>query len=418
MLGPNQTPGSGLITPPAMDQYIARQPILNVHKRLYGYELLYRGADPYTLKDVSGNRATASLLSSTFLTRGIDEISGMRPCFINFTQDLLERNLPAAFPKQQIVVEVLENVEPNPKLIKTLKNLKEEGYTIALDDFIYNRKLEPLLECAHIVKIDVRLTPLDTIARTVNRLRNHKVKLLAEKVETVKEFERANKMGFTYFQGYFFSKPEKIEIRELSSIKVNLLRLLAEVSRKETTLEKLREIISVDIAISYKLMRFLNSAYFYRLQEVRTVKHAIAYLGEKELRRFVLLVVVSELASEQPGELTRLALVRAKFCELLGESSSRRVDSGELFIMGLFSLLDAMLNTPMERIMERLPISREVKSALSYQSGMMVMFLETAIAFERNQHKKIDSLVAELLIDTKTINDSYMTAVKYANGLL
>ena len=145
---------------------------------------------------------------------------------------------------------------------------------------------------AEVIKIDIRLTPLDTITRTLNRLQNHKVKLLAEKVETVKDFEKANKMGFTYFQGYFFSKPEKIEIRELSSVKVNLLRLLAEVTRKETTMEKLREIISVDIAISYKLMRFLNSAYFYRLQEVKTFKHAIAYLGEKELRRFVLLVVV------------------------------------------------------------------------------------------------------------------------------
>jgi len=267
-----------------MDQFIARQPILNVHKRLYAYELLYRGAEPYTLENVSGNRATASLLSSTFLTRGIDEISGMRPCFINFTQDLLERNLPAAFPKNQIVIEILENVEPTDKLINVCRKLHDDGYRIALDDFVYNRKFEPLIELCDIIKIDVRLTPLDTITRTLNRLQNHKVRLLAEKVETNREFEMANRLGFSYFQGYFFSKPEKIEIRELSSTKVNLLRLLAEVTRKETTLEKLQEIISVDIAISYKLMRFLNSAYFYRLQEVKTVKHAIAYLGEKELR--------------------------------------------------------------------------------------------------------------------------------------
>ena len=403
-----------------MDQYIARQPIFNVHKRLYGYELLYRGVEPYTLKDVSGNRATASLLSSTFLTRGIDEISGMRPCFINFTQDLLERNLPGSFPKNQIVIEILENVEPTPKLISVCKNLRSEGYKIALDDFVYNRTLEPLIECAEIIKIDIRLTPLDTITRTLNRLQNHKVKLLAEKVETVKDFEKANKMGFTYFQGYFFSKPEKIEIRELSSVKVNLLRLLAEVARKETTMEKLREIISLDVAISYKLMRFLNSAYFYRLQEVKTVKHAIAYLGEKELRRFVLLVVVSELASEHPGELTRLALVRAKFCELLGEASPHSSSSGELFIMGLFSLLDTMLGMPMGRVMGRLPISRDVKDALANQSGILATFLKIAVAFERNQQKKIVSLISELRISGTggTITEAYITAVKYANGLL
>ena len=401
-----------------MDQYIARQPILNVHKRLYAYELLYRGAEPYTLKDVSGNRATASLLSSTFLTRGIDEISGMRPCFINFTQDLIERNLPAAFPKGQIVIEILEDVEPSKKVVSVCRKLHEDGYRIALDDFVYNRKFEPLLEIADIIKIDIRLTPLDTITRTLHRLNKYKVKLLAEKVETNADFEKANKLGFTYYQGYFFSKPERIEIRELSSVKVNLLRLLAEVTRKETTMEKLRDIISIDIAISYKLMRFLNSAYFYRLQEVKTVKHAIAYLGEKELRRFVLLVVISELASEQPGELTRLALVRAKFCELLGEISPHKAISGELFIMGLFSLLDTMLGAPMEKIMDKLPIGRRVKDALAQRSGLLSGFLKVSMAFERNQQRKISSLLLELKINPQQVPESYLTAVRYANGLL
>jgi len=401
-----------------MDQYIARQPILNVHKRLYAYELLYRGAEPYTLKDVSGNRATASLLSSTFLTRGIDEISGMRPCFINFTQDLIERNLPAAFPKGQIVIEILEDVEPSKKVVSVCRKLHEDGYKIALDDFVYKRKFEPLLEIADIIKIDIRLTPLDTITRTLHRLNKYKVKLLAEKVETNADFEKANKLGFTYYQGYFFSKPERIEIRELSSVKVNLLRLLAEVTRKETTMEKLRDIISIDIAISYKLMRFLNSAYFYRLQEVKTVKHAIAYLGEKELRRFVLLVVISELASEQPGELTRLALVRAKFCELLGEISPHKAISGELFIMGLFSLLDTMLGAPMDKIMDKLPIGRRVKDALAQRSGLLAGFLKVSMAFERNQQRKISSLLLELKINPQQVPESYLTAVRYANGLL
>jgi len=391
---------------------------LNVNRRLYAYELLYRGADSYRLGNVSGNRATASLLTSTFLTRGVEEISGMRPCFINFTQDLLEKNLPAAFPKNQLVVEVLEQVEPNDRLIAILKKLHDDGYKIALDDFVYSRNLQPLMEIADIIKIDVRLTPLDTITRTLNIVQNYKVRLLAEKVETIREFEMANRLGFSYFQGYFFSKPERIEIKELSSSKVNLLRLLAEVTRKETTLEKLREIISVDIAISYKLLRFLNSAYFYRLQEVKTVKHAIAYLGEKELRRFVLLVVVSEIASEQPGELTRLALVRAKFCELLSESSSYQLQSDEFFIMGLFSLLDSMLGSPMEHVMDRLPISQVVKDALSRKSGVMGMFLKVAIAFERNQQRKIISLLKELKVSTSSISESYLTAVRYANGLL
>jgi EAL and modified HD-GYP domain-containing signal transduction protein len=303
-------------------------------------------------------------------------------------------------------------------VVSVCRKLHEDGYRLALDDFVFDRKFEPLLEVADIVKIDVRLTPLETIRRTLQRLRKYNIKLLAEKVETNHDFEQANKLGFTYYQGYFFSKPERLEIRELSSVKVNLLRLLAEVTRKDTTIDKLREIISVDIAISYKLMRFLNSAYFYRLQEVKTVKHAIAYLGEKELRRFVLLVVISELASEKPGELTRLALVRAKFCELLGENSPYKSKSGELFIMGLFSLLDTMLGAPMDKVMEKLPIGKTVKEALVYSSGWMADFLDVAIAFERNQEHIIDAKLKVLKIAPRQVPEAYLTAVRYANGLL
>lgn len=401
-----------------MDQYIARQPILDVNKRLYAYELLYRGKGDYDLSSVSGNRATASLLSSTFLTKGIEEISGHRPCFINFTQELIEQRLPVSFPKTKIVVELLEDVKPTPKVIGACKYLRDKGYTIALDDFVYHRRFEPLIELASIIKIDVRLTPLDTIMRTLARLSRHRVKLLAEKVESLEDFEKANKLGFIYFQGYFFSKPERIEIKELSSAKVNLLNLLAEVTRGKTSLKKLEKIISIDIAISYKLLRFLNSAYFYRLQEVKTVKHAMAYLGEKELKRFVMLVIVSELAMDKPGELVRLALVRAKFCELLGESSIYKSASSELFIMGLFSLLDTMLGVSMKEVMGRLPLSDQVKEALINNAGNCAAFLKVAIAFERNQESVFTPILSRLGVDTEHIPEQYLTAVKYANGLL
>ena len=401
-----------------MDQFIARQPILNAHKKLVAYELLYRGAKHYSLDKVSGHRATAGVLSSVFLTKDIKELSGYRPCFINFPQQLLEEMLPASFPKSQIVVEILEDVQPTEKLISACRHLQAAGYTIALDDFVYDRTLEPLIELADIIKIDVRMTPLDTIVRTLNLLSRHKVKLLAEKVETLEEFEKANKLGFTYYQGYFFCKPEHIKIKELSANKASLLALLAEVTKKKTTIEKLHKIINTDLAISYKLMKFLNSAYFYRLQEVKTVKHAIAYLGEKELRRFIMLMIISELAVEKPGELVRLVLVRAKFCELLGLASPYGCDASELFIMGLFSLLDTMLNVPMKGILENLPVSNKLKDALLLQPGLYATFLKVPIAFERNQEALIGHLLAELGISSNKASESYLVAVRYANGLI
>ena len=205
-----------------MDFFIARQPILTVHKKLHAYELLYRGYKDNTLADVSGNKATSSLLSSVFLTEGFGVISNSKPCFINFTEELLLKKIAYSFPKNQIVIEILEDVQPTPAVLEEVASLKSAGYSIALDDFVFEKGLEPLVALADIVKIDVRLTPLPTILKTLRYLSRFKVKLLAEKVETNDEFEKANKLGFHYYQGYFFNKPEKVRIKELTSLKITL----------------------------------------------------------------------------------------------------------------------------------------------------------------------------------------------------
>lgn len=401
-----------------MEQYIARQPIFNLHKKVYAYELLYRGAKHYSLDKVSGNRATASLLSSAFLTRDIKDISSFKPCFINFTQDLLEKKLPESFSKESVVVEILEDVEPTPQVVGACQQLHDKGYKLALDDFVYERKFIPLLQLADIVKIDFRLTPYKTILRTLDILARYKVKLLAEKVETLEEFEAAAKLGFFYFQGYFFSRPEQIKIQELTTTQATHLRLLAEVAKKSTTIDKLHKIIANDISVSYKLLRFLNSSYFYRLQEIKSVKQAIAYLGLKELRHFVMLVIISEVTTNKPGELVRLGLVRAKFCELLGESSDHSIDSAELFVVGLFSLLDAMLDAPMAEIMERLPVSNGIKEALLTDTGPYCIYLELVKNYEKNNEALFIPLFERLELDPEKVNTCYLTAIKYANGLL
>lgn len=402
-----------------MNQFIARQPIFTVHKKIYAYELLYRGAAGIVDQDLDGNRATASVLSSSFLTKNIDDISSHRPCFINFTQDLIERDLPSIFPANKIVVEILEDVQPTQKVVAVCQALHNSGYTIALDDFIYDKKLEPLLEIADIVKIDVRLTPLDSLLRTMNLLSHHGIKLLAEKVETMEEFDKAKQMGFSYFQGYFFCRPEKIGFKVMTSMQTTLLRLLAEVVKKDTDIERLDEIISMDVSVTYKLLRFLNSAYFYRLQEVKSVKHAVAYLGEEELRRFVMLVIMSELTSEKPDELVRLVLVRAKFCELLGENGNySKAEESDLFITGLFSLLDAMLDAPMEDLMGQLPVSDMIKDALLNKSNKYAVCLKVVIALERNDESLLDRLLAEHGVDGDQVGTCYLAAVKYTDNLL
>ena len=401
-----------------MDFFIARQPILTVHKKLHAYELLYRGYKDNTLADVSGNKATTSLLSSVFLTEGFGVISNSKPCFINFTEELLLKKIAYSFPKNQIVIEILEDVKPTSTVIEEVANLKSAGYSIALDDFVFEKGIEPLIALADIIKVDVRLTPLPTILKTLRYLSSYKIKLLAEKVETIDEFEKASKLGFQYYQGYFFNKPEKVRIKELTSLKISLFSLLAEIGRKRTTLERLHLIISKDLAISYKLLRFLNSAYFYRLEKVKSVKHAIAYLGEKELRRFLILVIVSELAMEKPTELVRHSLLRAKFCELLAIKSIFAEYDLEVFMIGMFSFMDAMLDIEMGAVMEKLPVSDEVKDALVHQTGILSPFIEAVVAYERKQHEVFEEKLAELHIDSEPVPDLYLEAVKYSNGMV
>jgi len=401
-----------------MDLFIARQPIFTAYKKLYAYELLYRGTKTSSLDNTSGNRATTSVLSSAFLTEGIEKISEFKPCFINFTHDLLLQNLPAAFPKNQIVVEILEDVLPTPDIIAICKKLRTDGYTIALDDFIYNADLEPLIEIADIIKFDFLLTPVDTLHKTLHRLSRHKLKFLAEKVESYEEFVQANKLGFTYFQGYFFCKPERIRIREIDSSKINLVNLLAEVNKKTTTRKKIESIITRDVALAYKLLRYINSSYFYRLKSIDSIAHAITYLGKNELRRFIILVLISELASDKPGELVRLAVVRAKMAELLALETASRDKADEIFLLGLFSLLEPLLDTAIDYICEQLSLSEPLQSALVNQLGPYAPFLDAVISYEKRDKPTCLAAVQKLNIAPGKLYPLYMEALAFTRAVL
>jgi EAL and modified HD-GYP domain-containing signal transduction protein len=400
-----------------MDILIARQPIFDLNRRLFAYELLFRGTEGHDVNHMEGDRATTSLLSATFLTEGIDRISGFKPCLINFTTELLLKNIPTSFPKDKIIIEILEDVKPTIEIITACRALSRQGYKVALDDFVYDRTLEPLIELADIIKIDIIGTPLDTIHKTLHRLSNHpKIQLLAEKVETYEEFEKALKLGFTYFQGYFFSKPEVMKIKELTAAKVNLLHLLAEVSSGSTTVSRLTEIINHDVAISYKLLRFLNSAYFYRLEKVESISQAIAYLGEQKLRRFLLLMIISEMATKKPQELVRLALVRAKFCELLATASGKPEQHNNLFLLGLFSLLDAMLDSTMEYLVTKLPINDQVKDALIQQSGPLMPYLNAVTTYEKKATQECIQAMARINVARKDVYEIYLQSLEFAQA--
>ncbi len=273
----------------------------------------------------------------------------------------------------------------------------------------------PHIELANIIKIDYRLSTSSEIERMLHRLARFNLKFLAEKVETHEEFEHAGKLGFHYFQGYFFAKPEPLRIVEVASNTISLLNLLAEVNKPLTTVDRLEQIIASDVAISYKLLRYINSAFFYLLKQIDSIRQAIVYLGEKEIRRFVTLVIVSELAADKPAELVRLSVIRARWCELLAKNSPQVKESAEFFLLGLFSLIDAILDRPMKQMMEQLPLSDAVKNALTSQEGPFAPFLQAIHTYEQGQSKECLQHLRMIRVDPNKVYDLYLEAVQFSS---
>jgi c-di-GMP-related signal transduction protein len=398
-----------------MDAFVARQPIFHGSKKLFAYELLFRTGMSNAFPGIDGGIATSSLLSSSFFTVGIERISGGKLVFINFTEELLRRGVPTLFPKSEIVVEILEDVEPTEEVIEACRDLQQKGYLLALDDFVFRENLQPLIDMARIIKIDFRLTPLDEIAEMLKRIKGGRCRLLAEKIETHEEFLKAKALGFHYFQGYFFAKPEILKNREVSPSQLTVARLICEVTRRDMEFQQLEELINQDVAISFKLINYLNSAYFARMQPVSSIRQAVTFLGERGIRMFVSLIVASRLVEQKPDELLRLSAIRGKFLEQVAITLG--INEGELFMLGLFSLLDAMLDNPMEVLVGQLPLSVEVREALVNRSGSLAPFLLLVEAYEQCNWSDVDLRLQQLQLDPEKIQSFYLDAVRLADIL-
>jgi c-di-GMP-related signal transduction protein len=400
-----------------MKVYVARQPIFKRNRKIYGYELLFRGGITNAFPGIDGDTATSKLLSNTFFTMGMERVSAGKKAFINFTQDLLVRKYPLMFPKETVTVEVLENVVPDLEVIEACSEIAEKGYEIALDDFIYEEALEPLIKLSRVIKIDFLITPMDEIAEYVEKLSPYHVKFLAEKVETHEVFQQAFDMGFSYFQGYFFSKPQILQSRDVAPSKINLLQLMVETNKEDMEFEDLEKIIIRDVSISYKLLRYINSAYFRRLREISSIKQAIVLLGQEGIRSFISLIIMAKLASKKPVELLRSSIIRARMCEMLGKGSRSPVDTSELFTLGLFSLLDAILDQEMEKLMEKLPLSEPIKKALINHEGPLTPFLDLVKSYETGEWESFSEAVSKVGIAEEKVPEYYLDAIGWADSV-
>jgi c-di-GMP-related signal transduction protein len=399
-----------------MDTYVARQPIFNRRKKIFGYELLFRDGTCSHMPAMDGDVATSTVLNNSYFSIGMENLIDGKKSFINFTRNLILQKVPMLLPSAKTVVEILEDVKPSPELIQVCREMAQKGYTIALDDFTYSPELEPLIEIAHIIKFDFRANSLAEIQDDLRRIRGHgKMSILAEKIETHDEFKTARDMGFDYFQGYFFCKPELIKGKEIAGSKVHLLQIMVEINRPDFNFGSLKKLISPDVGLSYKLLRYINSAYFAKARDISSIQQALVYMGEAEIRRFVSLVAITSLAKGKPDELIRTSCVRAKFCELLGEAVPRQAKPEELFTLGMFSLIDAILDQPMGCIMNQLPLSDNIKEVLVHRKGKLVGYLALIEYYEKGRWGLMARVAQALDIAQETFPSMYLQACRWAD---
>lgn len=402
---------SNSLFPPGQ-RFIARQPILDRTQKVFGYELLFRNGLENCF-NAEPEAASRSTLDSSLLF-GLNTLCDNRRAFINCTRDVLLKDLITLLPPEQTVVEVLETVEPGDRVIAACKRLKESGYLIALDDFAPNDPRAPLCDLADIMKIDFRNTRIEERVGLMRKYGTKKRRMLAEKLETPQEFRQARDMGFTLFQGFFFRRPEVLTAREVPASKVHYLRLLEMVCRDELDMRELERLIKEEAAICYRLLRYLNSPLFGFSLEIKSVRHAMAILGEREVRRWIRLVVTVGAAEQKCSELVLAALGRARFCELL---SAQVQSGGDLFLMGLLSVMDAILEVPMAVLLEQVPVEKDTKLALLGQVSPLRPLYQLMLAQESGEWDASVQLAAQLKLSDDDVADKWWQAMQWAQAV-
>ncbi|NLJ77829.1 MAG: HDOD domain-containing protein [Tissierellia bacterium] len=401
-----------------MEVFLARQPIFDLNKNVIGYEILYRDGLINRFDSEDGDKASKEVIFNTFQTFGIDNLTDGKPVFINFTEELINEEIATLFPKDFLVVEILEDVLPSDEVMENSRFLKKMGYRIALDDFIYSPEYEKLIELADIIKIDFLASNREQIRRICHGLKDQDIELLAEKVETREDFEFALDLGFSLFQGYFFSEPEIVASKKLQPIKATYLQLLNEVNKMDIDFDNISELISMDLALTYNLLKLVNSTAFGFKYGIRSVKHAVVALGEREIRKWTYLIVVSIMGQDEPEELIRLSLIRGRFMEMISMNTRYDRHAGDLFLIGLFSLLEAILRRPIADILDELKAPDMVRDTLIYGEGQAGNIYKMALAYERGNWDEVLKYSEDLDIDPIDVPNGYITALMWYRDLV
>jgi EAL and modified HD-GYP domain-containing signal transduction protein len=401
-----------------VEHFVARQPIFDRELRVFAYELLFRSGFDNFYDALDGDQASSDVLTTSFMLVGLEELTSGKKASINFTRKLLLDEVATLFPRDLLLVEVLENVEPAPEVVAACKDLKRTGYRLILDDFCPMCADNPLLEIVDIIKVDFAKTQPQERELIPMMAKCRQARFLAEKVETAEEFSQALQWNYSYFQGYFFSEPVIHSSSVIPGTKLAYLRILKEINRPETDLGEVETIIKHDVSLSYKLLRFINSAYFGFYERIRSIRQALTLLGLREVKKWVSLAALTGLASDRPEELVVNSLVRARLCEQLAPWVGLGSRSSEFFFMGMFSMIDAIAGRPMSDILGNLPLTEEIKIALMGGENRFRDVFELLLSYEKGAWDELAEHASNLGIDEKDLPVLYRQAVRWVNQVL
>ena len=397
--------------------YIARQPIFNKNRDVYGYELLYRSGSVSSGYDgTSSVQATATVIGGLFES-GIDRLVDDKMAFINFDEEILRSDMSELIDPRRLVIEVLEDVVVSDDLINRLKDLKHKGYRIALDDFVESYAEYPLVPLADIIKFDIRLTPMETLWSVLKKAKSQQKLMLAEKIETEEEFQTALDMGFHLFQGFFFSRPNIVgKSLDKTTTKAQYGRIINELMRPEPSYQTLAEIIEKDAHLAYRLMRVVSSRSGDDL--VYSIKRALTYMGLNEMERWIHILMIRDLGSNKPAELMRLSLIRTKFAERIALNGGLSKYRYEASMMGLFSTLDAILDQPMAEALSDVSLPSSISDVLVGRRGILLPVYNLLIAYERGAWLEAELISSQIGIGDLQIQEDYMQSLIWAKQIM
>lgn len=397
--------------------FIGRQPIVDAQQKIIGYELLFRSnAHDNNAQIEDDFSAGAQVLINTLSNMGTEWLMGDKLAFINVTETMLASEFMELLPAKRIVLEIKGEVASTPELLERLQNLATLGFQFALHSPQVNADNEALIRLASYVKVDLLKLPLDRLGDSAGKLRQYPLKIIAEKVETLAAYKRCKECKLDFFQGYYFAHPEILTAKVINPAQAMVLEILNKV-RNNADIAEIEKGFKRDVALSFKLLRYINSVGFGLSCEIQSIRHALSILGYQQLYRWLTLLIVTSNEGATPPALMKTAITRGRLTELLGQDMVDRSERDNLFIVGIFSLLDAMLEMPMEKVLEKLTLPENISDALLNRDGIYGPFLSLAEACESADMARINELATSLTLEPAKVNEAHLQALAWVEEL-